>query len=76
MSLRLSWGVHIINIFDFYIAIKAQSDEIINAFSEFHRDFEELKLPGISQQDAEAIESILRQALRNALDQIPLSPKA
>ncbi len=76
MSLRLSWGVHIINIFDFYIVIKAQSDEIINAFSEFHRDFEELKLPGISQQDAEAIESILRQALRNALDQIPLSTNA
>lgn len=57
-------------IFDFYIAVKDQSDEIINHFLGHHPEFEKWKLPAISDEDKWKIEEAYNNALANALSSI------
>lgn len=55
------------SIFGFYHAVKSQSDEIIDRFSKYHPEFEDWRLPAISDEDRENIKEAMRTALANAL---------
>lgn len=63
---RWSWR-HMDTLFDFYSAIKWQSDYIINRFWEKHPELEDWRLPEISEEDRKKIEEALETALGNAL---------
>ncbi len=63
---RWSWR-HIDTLFDFYSAIKWQSDYIINRFWEKHSELRNWRLPKISEEDRKKIQEALGTALGNAL---------
>lgn len=69
---RWSWR-HIDTLFDFYSAIKWQSDYIINRFSEKHPELEDWSLPEISQEDRKKIHEALEKALANTLSALTMS---
>lgn len=65
-----TWGIHIDNILAFYRAVKGQSDQLIEKLKVHHPEFEEYRLPDISEHDKESMRAVARRALRNALENV------